>query len=333
VVEAFVNLIILTTFNQWRELVAKSTTSCRRTMSQLGQLGLVFLLLAPSLTSADCRAVTATHAVSAESGHFGRGLLWKIAAPGAEPSYLFGTMHSNDPRIRQLPCPVQDALDSTSDYTMEMIVNGAVFVSMAEVMFLSEGKTLRSIVGEGLYREIAEAFDENGQSIPGLDHMKPWAIVMMLSTPREQSGLFLDLALMRDAVRANKATFGLESAREQFDAFDGLEVGDQVSLLRDTLRSRKKMAETMNELTAAYLDRDLNALVRLSEKVRPSDDRAYKRLMDRLLDQRNVNMAKRMEPRLKEGKAFIAVGALHLPGDNGLLRLLTNAGYSVSAVY
>jgi len=294
---------------------------------------LITLLLVPTVLPADCRVVDARRDARANSGDFTRGLLWKIELQGTPPSYLFGTMHSSDPRIRQLPCPVQEAFDRSASYTMEMILNGAVFVSMAEVMFLPNGKTLRQIIGDDLHREVLEAFDDVGQNIAGIDHMKPWAVVMLLSTPGEQAGLFLDLALMGDAVRQNKATYGLESPREQFDTFDGLEIADQISLLRDALRSRRQMAETMNELTAAYLDRNLAALVSLSEKMRPEDDRAYQRLMSRLLDQRNINMASRMAPRLKEGNAFIAVGALHLPGEKGLLRMLTNAGYRVSAVY
>ncbi|MBI3774645.1 MAG: TraB/GumN family protein [Gammaproteobacteria bacterium] len=57
------------------------------------------------------------------------------------------------------------------------------------------------------------------------------------------------------------------------------------------------------------------------------------KLIAELIDARNLRMLERMAPRLKEGKAFVAVGALHLPGDHGLLRLLEKAGYHVSAMY
>ena len=48
---------------------------------------------------------------------------------------------------------------------------------------------------------------------------------------------------------------------------------------------------------------------------------------------RNRRMLERIQPRLREGNAFIAVGALHLPGKDGLLTLLRNKGYRVSPVY
>jgi hypothetical protein len=55
--------------------------------------------------------------------------------------------------------------------------------------------------------------------------------------------------------------------------------------------------------------------------------------MDRLLRQRNLLMLERMQLRLKEGNAFIAVGAMHLPGEEGLLQLLRRAGYRVTSIY
>ena len=90
---------------------------------------------------------------------------------------------------------------------------------------------------------------------------------------------------------------------------------------------------TSEEITRAYLNRDLSALLALNEKYKLQDARVYNAMMDRLLVRRNANMAERMRVRLKEGNAFIAVGALHLPGETGMLRLLSAAGYHVTRVY
>ena len=73
--------------------------------------------------------------------------------------------------------------------------------------------------------------------------------------------------------------------------------------------------------------------MRMSEQYKSLQQPAYDELMRRLLTERNHNMAQRMPVRLKEGNAFIAVGALHLPGDDGLLQLLSKAGYRVTRVY
>jgi hypothetical protein len=54
---------------------------------------------------------------------------------------------------------------------------------------------------------------------------------------------------------------------------------------------------------------------------------------ERLLDARNERMAERMQPRLAEGGAFVAVGALHLPGEGGILKLLEGQGYQLTRLY
>ena len=293
------------------------------------------LLLAPlGGHAADCRPVTAGPPAAGKGQDFTRGLLWRIESPGVAPSHLFGTYHSNDPRITTLPCPVKDAFERASSYTMEVITNGAGIVSMAEAMFFSNGKTLKDVLGEPLYQETLRAVGASEAGGTGnIDNMKPWAVLMALSAPRAGRGLFLDMALQYDATRRGKPTYGLETMQEQIAVFNGMSLDDQVVLLRDAVQNYRLTQDAMEELTQAYLKRDLGALLALNEKYKPNDARVYADMMDRLLTRRNANMAERMRARLKEGNAFVAVGALHLPGDSGLLRLLSAAGYRVTRVY
>jgi uncharacterized protein YbaP (TraB family) len=305
----------------------------RRLMTRA--LWLILLLVFP-LTghSAACRPVGAEKSAAAKGQDFNRGLLWKIEAPGVAPSYLFGTYHTSDPRITILPCPVHEVFNRTSSYTMEVIFNGAGIVSMAEAMFFSDGNTLKDVLGEPLYEETLRAVgvSETGGS-SSINRMKPWAVMMTLIDPRESGGLFLDLALQLAATRFGKPTYGLETMQEQIAVFDDMSLDDQVVLLRDTVQNHQLTQGAMEELTQAYLKRDLGALLVISEKYKPQDARVHDAMMERLLLRRNINMAERMRVRLKEGNAFVAVGALHLPGDNGLLSLLSRAGYRVSPVY
>jgi uncharacterized protein YbaP (TraB family) len=62
------------------------------------------------------------------------------------------------------------------------------------------------------------------------------------------------------------------------------------------------------------------------------DQRLAREFQRRLILDRNHRMAERMEPWLKQGGAFVAVGALHLPGEQGLISLLRQQGYSVRGV-
>jgi uncharacterized protein len=319
----------------WR-LSQRLPTAARRhnSMARAMWTGLLLLLIPLAGHAADCRPVVAEKPGAGQGQDYRRGLLWKIETPGVAPSYLFGTYHSNDPRVTTLPCPVKQIFDRSASYTMEVIFNGAGFGSMAEAMFFNDGKTLKSVLGEPLYRETLRAMGADEMTnAGGINNMKPWAVMVALSAPRAGRGLFLDMALQLDATLQGKPTYGLETMQEQIAVFNGMRLDDQVVLLRDAVQNYQLTQDAMEELTRAYLKRDLGALLALNDKFKPQDAQIYDAMMDRLLVQRNANMAERMRARLKEGNAFVAVGALHLPGDTGLLRLLSAAGYRVTRVY
>ncbi|HEB66732.1 MAG TPA: TraB/GumN family protein, partial [Gammaproteobacteria bacterium] len=88
------------------------------------------------------------------------------------------------------------------------------------------------------------------------------------------------------------------------------------------------------KLTRAWLQRDLTALERISAEAMAGEDPDMVAAFDReVVIRRNHRMVTRMQPKLAEGAAFIAVGALHLPGKAGILNLLRQQGYRVTAVY
>ena len=299
-----------------------------------GALWFILLLVVPlTAHGAACRPVAAEMPGASGRQDFNRGLLWKIEVPGVAPSYLFGTYHSSDPRITTLPCPVHEVFQRTSSYTMEVILNGAGIVSMAEAMYFSDGKTLKDVLGEPLFRETLRAVGAGETGGGGINNMKPWAVMMTLLDPREGGGLFLDMALQLAATRHGKPTYGLETMQEQIAVFNGMSLDDQIVLLRDTVQNHQLMQNATEEITQAYLKRDLGALLALGERFKPQDARVHDAMMERLLLRRNINMAERMRVRLKEGNAFVAVGALHLPGNTGLLQLLSSAGYRVTRIY
>lgn len=297
-------------------------------------LGMTGLLAMATATAEECRPVSVEQTSRQVPGRFEHGLLWKIETSTAPPSYLFGTFHSSDPRITTLPCPVLEAFNRARSYSMEVIANGAGIVAMAEAMFLPAGQSLRQLLGDPLFQETLRATGmEDDAGSNSIDRMKPWAVMMMLAAPRKHGGLFLDMALQLKATRQGKETYGLETMPEQIAVFNGMPIADQIILLEDAIRTAKASDQMIEELAQAYLRRDLSALLTLQEKYKSANSRIQSEVEQRLLTHRNRLMAERMQARLKEGNAFIAVGALHLPGKDGLLNLLAAAGYRLSVVY
>lgn len=280
--------------------------------------------------NADTSARTAT---SSGAEKYQRGLLWRIEREGIAPSYLFGTLHSDDPRVLTLAPPVRQAFDRAKSFTMEVVPDANALVLMAQRMFYQDGRTLSGVAGDELYRRAHSALINEGLPDIGLERQKPWVVVMLLSMPRPRGGVFLDMALQAQATEQKKPIYGLETMDEQLAVFDGLAVADQVALLKDTLDNHKAIRVQIEALTERYLARDLAGIGKLAETYRPADSRVYDTVMRRLLSDRNVKMVERMRARLAEGNAFIAVGAGHLAGRQGLLPLLERAGYRVHAVY
>jgi len=265
---------------------------------------------------------------------FDKGLLWKIEPVGAAPSYLFGTMHSDDPRVVQLPAPVQQAFDRAASVTLEVELDPQALISLATALMLTDGSTLESLIGRDLYNRTLQVM--RAQGIPDLvvANMKPWAVAVTLMTPPNQSGAVLDQVLYQQAISSGKNVSGLETVAEQMALFDGLPLSDQITLLRDTLDNLPDIAQMLEELRVAYLDQDLKRLVEINEaSMQDSNPQLAKDFNQKVVIDRNHRMAERMKGRLEEGNHFIAVGALHLPGEEGLLTLLSGQGYRVTRVY
>ena len=136
---------------------------------------------------------------------------------------------------------------------------------------------------------------------------------------------------MEAHANANRiALHALESLDEQLGLFDRLAPADQIDMLRIAVRDSRHLDEIFTNLVDAYLARDLDAIYRLlEEQATGQTARLQSFFSDELIDRRNQRMVERMQVRLAEGNALIAVGALRLPGEDGLLRLLERRGFSI----
>ncbi|MEN8204509.1 MAG: TraB/GumN family protein [Pseudomonadota bacterium] len=262
------------------------------------------------------------------------GLLWEISKPGQEPAYLFGTIHSEDPEVVDLPAPVRQAFDAADSVVLEMLMDTEAMMYSSTAMLMLDGRSLPDVLGMPLYKRVTEAIASRGIPELVLNRMKPWAAAVTLSMPALETGQILDLVLYQDALQQDKAVYGLETVREQLDLFDSMPESDQVTLLKDAVDNLPELDAMHAELLAAYKQRDLDGLLAINEtSMQAGDQQLAKDLQRRVIDDRNQRMAERMQQYLQQGKAFVAVGALHLPGEKGLLDLLEQQGYTVRRVY
>ena len=271
---------------------------------------------------------------------YGHGLLWQIDGAGPAPSYLFGTMHSADEEVTDLAPPIRDALANARSLSLEVIMTPEARMSLAFAMMLSDGRTLEQVVGPELFERTVAAGRPYGFGQDQLRLFKPWAVMTLLSLPpsevkRQAAGeKALDHQLQDTAAARGLAVHGLEQIEEQISLFNDLSEADQVAMLDATISQSDQVELLFEEMRGAYLNRHPAKIFELMQAQQTGfDPTLTETFTERLLDERNERMTERMQPQLAEGGAFIAVGALHLPGESGILKLLEDRGYQLTRLY
>lgn len=285
-------------------------------------------------------AALLTLTATAQDAAPGKPLLWRIA--GAKPSYVFGTIHLGGPRETTLAPVVRKAIDEANAVYCEVPLDAESQMKAALAM-MGKGKPLSEALPKDLYdRAEAQLKHINPTlSLAPLQAMEVWALTVLLPLLEEQlknpMAKPLDVQLYALAQSAGKEVGGLETLEEQFKALSGFNDADQLALLRGTLdemeKARREKRSPLDELREAYLTGELSQLdAKMKEMTETLDPALAKRFLDALLTVRNRHMAERIAAKLKaeSGKSFFfAIGAGHLGGEEGVVRLLEKAGLKV----
>ena len=134
----------------------------------------------------------------------------------------------------------------------------------------------------------------------------------------------------------NVPVIGLETLIEQLQILHGMPPEAERDLLIATLRQADRAEDVLETTIARYKDGDIGGLLAWMRSAEPLpgalDAEIPATFLDRLITLRNHRMGDRAPPILRQGGAFIAVGAEHLPGKEGLLRLLEAEGYHIETI-
>lgn len=271
---------------------------------------------------------------------YGHGVLWRVERPGLPPSHLFGTVHYSDPRVTRLPHPVAQAFAEAKTTAFEIVLTPETQAAIGAAMFYQDQRTLDSVVGQKVAGRALDLFKSLGMPAIVAGKLRPFGAIALLAIPPEELGRQgrgaapLDIQLQGEARRRGLPLYGLESLSEQLAALESQTGEDQATLLNAALSQYGDIEETSELLIRLYLERDIAGIVMWTRaSLAPHEEAALDRMLVTVVDERNRRMALRMKPLLEQGGAFVAVGALHLPGEAGLLRLLERSGYRVTRIY
>ncbi len=272
-----------------------------------------------------------------EKEKFKKGIFWKVERTGFKPSFLLGTMHSSHPDVIALTKVIKDQFKQTTVLCTEIDMGYSMVLEMAKLsplIYYPEGQSLRKTIGPKLFSEVAKLIKPLGIDVVTLDRMRPWLVNVTLSIPKSNGAPALDMKLALNASGQSKKLCGLEKAKEQFDALAGAPKEYHIRSLRLTVKYFDKVQGMSIKLREMYLSRDLLAMANLVKNSPiPVPKADIEKMMFRLVIRRNIIMVNRMQQYLKKGNVFFAVGALHLPGKGGLLRMLESQGYKLTRLY
>lgn len=272
-------------------------------------------------------------------------LLWKISGNGlSSSSYIMGTHHLAPLSIKDSIAGLQQAFASVNQVVAEIDMakaqTPATMQMMQRMMVTKTDTTLRSLFTAEEYDMVSKCVKENLMfDLDLMPKLKPaflqnnLIVVLYMKhsnyNPMEQ----IDIYFQKEAATQGKRIVPLETAEFQFDLlYNSTSLRRQAESLLCMLNRLTKYIEQNKQMTACYMNQDLNCLLRLSEE--QSGDRCdpLPVEMEAMLDNRNNTWVEKLPAIMQADPSFIAVGALHLPGEKGVLNLLKEQGYTVEAV-
>ena len=272
-------------------------------------------------------------------------LLWKVSGNGlGRPSYIFGTHHmAPSSMIDQIP-GMEQAIEGcdivVGEIEKDSLMAPEVQARMAQAMVAPLDSTLDKLYTPDEYRIVEQVFNKYfgtmGVKLSQMTNLKPSAISTQLQAmqsikyfPNFNANDLIDVKVQERANEAGRPSAGLESIQEQIDLLFNGSLTDQAKGLLETCRQDEFFQSQSVALCDAYMAQDLDKLKSVMTEATQGGDSETEADLDALIYNRNRMWAEKLKVMMPERACLVCVGAGHLPGEQGLLQLLRQAGYTV----
>lgn len=273
-------------------------------------------------------------------------LLWKVSGNGLDrPSYVIGTHHLAPLSVKDSIVNLEQAIDQTEQVYGEIVMDDAnnpeILMKMQQAMMLPADTTLKSFYTQAQYDTIAAVVKNYmGVDLALFDKLKPATITTQLSValamkslkgfnPQEQ----LDTWFQAQARQAGKKVGSLETIDMQINVlYNSQTLTRQALLLYCTATHIEQGVDQSLRMNQAYMKQDLDELLAIIEEKMSNACDSTPEEISTLIYGRNANWARQFPSIMKQSPTLFVVGAGHLPGPQGLLKLLQKQGYTVEAM-
>lgn len=279
--------------------------------------------------------------VNAQKKKSEKALLWKISGNKLkEPSYLFGTYHLLGEKFLAEVPETRKPFDNAKGVVVELVIDSARMMSIMMTKAVMKDKKISTLLSQKDFNRVDSMLQAvSGYRLQMFDMFKPMQVALLITLSQAQKlnaemlkkyeGVPLDIHFARAAKKLGKPVTALETMDEQFDMlYNHFTVEEQAKQLVEMIDQDDTMSKVSSDMFNLYVQKDINALSVLMDSF-PKDVMGG---MDHLLKDRNERWLKTLPGLMKSGSQFIAVGAGHLPGPDGVIELLRKEGYKVKAV-
>ena len=267
-------------------------------------------------------------------------LLWKITGNGLKnPSYLFGTHHLIPIQFLDSVPGLYPAFNSAIMVVSEVVLNNLdATPAIRKAALLPDTITIRGLLNQAEYEFVNQELTNTlRMSLDNLNKMHPSLISKLYELELYKKYEHFDENTQSDTyfqlVAAKKGIpiAGLETVEQQVKLLFPENIKKEAQLLVASIRNKEMLIQEMREMNQLYREGNLDALEVLANQSNKQWNVSEEE-NKKLIDDRNINWVKQLPDLIKNNSCFVAVGALHLPGNKGLIKLLKNEGYKVIPV-
>ncbi len=253
-------------------------------------------------------------------------LLWEIQGPfNGKSSFLFGTMHVKDQRAFNDLEPALHRLSVCEALALELDLGNIQHqqLHLSKIFSLPDGLSLKNLISHHKYQKLKKIlFKSLGFDLKPFENVKPFLITSLIAETVLASDhpLALDHYLWSIAHENNKKLLGIETLQQQLGVADKIPLSYQVNELLSVGRNIKAYRKQIHYLASLYEKGD-------AQKIYQATRRSMGKLRKLMLFDRNRLMADRIAELSKEYSLFAGIGAAHLGGEKGVIKLLKDKGF------
>ena len=269
-----------------------------------------------------------------------KAFIWKISSE-TNSVHILGSIHMASSEIYPLDSSIEDTFELADNLVVEVDITQVSGTQTLQLMMeygtYPQGDGLQDNIPEDLYAQLEEQFQQLGVHIAMIDTYRPWFVVMLQEQLQMQALGYkaeygIDVYFINKAAESGKDIMELETVEFQFELLGSLPDELMILLLEEGVENPLTQ-EDLDMFFRAWEDGDAVAMASLVFEGL-TEEPALAPYYDKMIDERNLNMAEIIEGFLADDESyFIVVGSGHLIGDNGLINILDERGYVTEQLY